>query len=109
MTAAVYLYDDPSQRDRFLPFALSRPLGELRYGAFLLRERWSAALGRAVAGHLAAAQLADFAEPGAPPVVERPGEPNAGRLVFRSSFVPAAGAALPADAPEPHRYLDEAG
>lgn len=109
MTAAVYLYDDPSQRDVFLPFALSRPLGELRYGAMLLRERWSAALGGAVAGHLAAAHLADFAEPGAPPVVDRPGEPNVARLVFLSTFVPAPGAALPADASEPLRFVDATG
>ena len=72
MTADVYLCDDPSARDAFLPFALSRPLAELRYGAFLPRERWSAALGRAVAGQLAAAHLSDFAEPGSPPVVDRP-------------------------------------
>lgn len=109
MTADVYLFDDPAQRDVFLPFAHSRPLGELRYGAFLLRERWSAALGRAVAGHLAAAHLADFAEPGAPPVVDRPGEPNVARLVFLSTFVPAPGASLPAEAPEPRRYVDERG
>ena len=75
MTAQVYLFDHPGLRDLFLPYALSRPLGELRYGAFLLRERWSALLGRPVAGHLAAAHLADFAEPGAAPVVARPGAP----------------------------------
>ena len=109
MTADVYLFDDPSQREVFLPFALSRPLGELRYGAMLLRERWSAVLGRAVAGHLAAAHLVDFAEPGTPPVVDRPGEPNAGRLVFLSTFVPAPGAALPGDAPEPCRFVDASG
>jgi UDP-N-acetylglucosamine diphosphorylase/glucosamine-1-phosphate N-acetyltransferase len=109
MTADLYLYDDPALRDAFLPFALSRPLGELRYGAFLLRERWSAAVGGAVVGHLAAAHLADFAEPGAPPVVDRPGEPNVARLVFLSTFVPRPGAALPAEAPEPLRFLDESG
>jgi UDP-N-acetylglucosamine diphosphorylase/glucosamine-1-phosphate N-acetyltransferase len=109
MTADVYLFDDPALHDVFLPFAHSRPLGELRYGAFLLRERWSAAVGRAVAGHLAAAHLADFSEPGAPPVVDRPGEPHVGRLVFLSTFVPRPGDPLPADASEPLRFLDESG
>ncbi len=109
MTADVYLFDDPSLHDAFLPFAHSRPLGELRYGAFLLRERWSAALGRPVAGHLAAAHLADFAEPGTPPAVDRPGEPNAPRLVFLSTFVPAPGATLPDGADAPLRFVDGGG
>jgi UDP-N-acetylglucosamine diphosphorylase/glucosamine-1-phosphate N-acetyltransferase len=108
MTAPAYLFDDPAQHDAFLPFVLSRPLGELRYGAFLLRERWAAALGGAIAGHLAAAHLADFMEPGAPPVVDRPGEPHVARYVFLSTFAPAPGAAFPA-ASEAVRFVDAAG
>ena len=108
MSVAAYLYDDPAQRDAFLPFALSRPLGELRYGAFLLRERWATVLGAGIAGHLAAAHLADFAEPGSPPVVDRPGEPHVARLVLLSTFVPAPGAAIP-DASEAVRFVDQAG
>ena len=109
MTAEVYLFDAPELRDLFLPFAHSRPLGELRYGAFLLRERWSAALGRPVAGHLAAGHLADFAEPGAPAVVSRPGEPNNARLVFLSSFAPAHELPVPAQVTDPLRFVDEHG
>ena len=109
MTAEVYLYDAPDQRDLFLPFSLSRPLGELRYGAFLLRERWATILGHPVAGHLAAAHLADFAEPGAPPVVLRPGSPHIPRFVFLSTFVPAPDAAIPADAAEGLRFVDSGG
>lgn len=108
MSVATYLFDDPAQRDAFLPFALSRPLGELRYGAFLLRERWAAVLGGAIAGHLAAAHLADFAEPGAPAVVDRPGEPHVARRVFLSTFVPEPGTTLP-DATEAVRYVDAGG
>jgi UDP-N-acetylglucosamine diphosphorylase/glucosamine-1-phosphate N-acetyltransferase len=108
MTAPAYLFDDPLQRDAFLPFALSRPLGELRYGAFLLRERWAAALGGAIAGHLAAGHLADFAEPGAPPVVDRPGEPHVARYVFLSTFAPAPGAVFPG-ASEAVRFVDAEG
>ncbi len=44
MSARLFLYDAAEDQTAFLPFALTRPLGELRYGAFLLRERWSAAL-----------------------------------------------------------------
>jgi len=109
MTAQVYLFDHPGLRDLFLPYALSRPLGELRYGAFLLRERWSALLGRPVSGHLAASHLADFAEPGAAPVVARPGEQHTSRLVMLSTFVPAADAVLPAEVTDPLRFLDETG
>ena len=109
MTAEVYLFDAPELRDRFAPFSVSRPLGELRYGAFLLRERWSAALGRPIAGHLAAGHLADFVEPGSPPVVSRPGEPNVARLIFISSFAPAHELPVPTDLAEPLRFVDEGG
>jgi UDP-N-acetylglucosamine diphosphorylase/glucosamine-1-phosphate N-acetyltransferase len=108
MTDAAYLFDDPAQRDAFLPFALSRPLGELRYGAFLLRERWAAALGGPISGHLTAAHLADFSEPGAPPVVDRPGEPHVARYVFLSTFAPAPGAVFPG-ASDAVRFVDAAG
>ena len=40
----LYLYDDAAAR-AFEPFALTRPVGELRAGAALLRRRWEAALG----------------------------------------------------------------
>jgi len=109
MTAHVYLYDAPELHDLFLPFSVSRPLGELRYGALLLRERWSALSGRAVAGHLGAPHLADFAEPGTPPVVARPGAGDAPRLVFLSSFVPDAGAPIPDRVDRPGRFLDATG
>lgn len=90
----IYLYDPAEERRRFLPFSLSRPLGELRYGALLLRERWERVSGR-VRGHLTAAHLADFAEPGAPPIVRAPGDEHLPRFLLASTFVPAAGAELP--------------
>ncbi len=108
MTTSTYLFDDPAQRDAFLPFALSRPLGELRYGAFLLRERWAAALGGAITGHLAAGHLADFVEPGSPPVVDRPGEPHVARRVFLSTFVPQLGSEIP-DVDGATRFVDGSG
>ena len=105
MTAALYLYDDPADRPRFEPFSLSRPLGELRFGVFLLRERWEDALGRPVTAHLAAAHLRDFTEPDAPGVARHPDATLEPRFVFRSTFVPAAEFA--ADLPShPVRFVD---
>jgi UDP-N-acetylglucosamine diphosphorylase/glucosamine-1-phosphate N-acetyltransferase len=66
----VYLQDDPRDQAHFLPFSQSRPLGELRYGAWLLRER--VAPFATVAGHIAAPHLAHFREAGAPPVGAAP-------------------------------------
>jgi UDP-N-acetylglucosamine diphosphorylase/glucosamine-1-phosphate N-acetyltransferase len=106
---AVFLYDVPEERARFEPFALSRPLGELRYGAYLLRERWEQALGLRVQGHLTAPHLADYTEPGAPPAVAEPGAPDAPRLVLRSSFAPAAAPGVLTDAREPTAFVEEGG
>jgi UDP-N-acetylglucosamine diphosphorylase/glucosamine-1-phosphate N-acetyltransferase len=61
----LFLYDDARAR-AFEPFALTRPVGELRAGTLLLRERWERALGRPAAGHVIAEHLRDFDEPGAP-------------------------------------------
>ncbi|WP_411279605.1 putative sugar nucleotidyl transferase [Gemmatimonas sp.] len=62
----IALYDDAIAR-RFEPFATSRPLGELRAGALLVRERWESALGVGSAGFISAAHLQGFAEFDAPP------------------------------------------
>ncbi len=110
MTAQLFLYDAADDLTPFLPFSVSRPLGELRYGAFLLRERWSAHLDLAVAGYVTPQRhLADFSEPPAPEVAAAPGEKAAARLLFRSTFVPAADFRPAADPSEPVRYLDPAG
>ncbi|MEX2182569.1 MAG: putative sugar nucleotidyl transferase [Gemmatimonadaceae bacterium] len=66
MTAFV-LYDDATARG-FEPFALSRPAGELRAGADLVRERWARALGQTCGGFVGASHLASFQEFDAPPV-----------------------------------------
>jgi UDP-N-acetylglucosamine diphosphorylase/glucosamine-1-phosphate N-acetyltransferase len=85
--SAVYLYDDERAR-RFEPFALTRPVGELRAGALLVRERWSRALGAPVVGHLTSAHLAGFEEPGAAPVIVR-GTVPAGSWVANARYLPA--------------------
>ena len=108
MTAALYLYDDPADRPRFEPFSLSRPLGELRFGAFLLRERWEDTLGRPVEAHLSAEHLRDFVEPDAPGVARHPDATLDPRYVFRSTFVPAPDFAV--DLPDhPVRFVDAQG
>lgn len=63
----VLLYDDAVART-FEPFALTRPAGELRAGALLMRERWALALGQGVEGHVTAQHLRGFDEPDGVPV-----------------------------------------
>lgn len=64
----LYLYDDSIARE-FEPFCLSRPAGELRAGAELIRARWEHRLQLEATGFIAAEHLHDFEEPGAPPPV----------------------------------------
>lgn len=63
---ALYLYDDAKARS-FEPFALTRPAGELRAGAMLVRHRWEQALGTTASGAVVAPHLAEFEELDAPP------------------------------------------
>ncbi len=63
----LYLWDDARAR-ALEPFALTRPIGELRSGAWLLRERWERGIGRKVAGAVTAPWLVDFVEEGAPSI-----------------------------------------
>ncbi|HEX8718040.1 MAG TPA: putative sugar nucleotidyl transferase [Gemmatimonadaceae bacterium] len=63
----LYLYDDACARS-FAPFALTRPLGEMRAGVELIRRRWERALGVSSCGSLSAAHLEAFEEFDAPPV-----------------------------------------
>ena len=62
----IALYDDAVAR-QFEPFATSRPLGEGRAGALLVRERWEMALGVGTVGFISAAHLRGFSEFAAPP------------------------------------------
>lgn len=61
---ALYLFDDEHAR-AFMPFALTRPLAEVRAGALLIRRRWELVLEAEGAGIVAAPHLEDFEEPGA--------------------------------------------
>lgn len=58
---ALVFYDDARART-FEPFALSRPLCEMRAGALLIRERWEMALRARTAGFVGASHLDEFTE-----------------------------------------------
>ena len=83
----IYLYDDACART-FEPFALTRPAGEMRAGALLVRERWERALGARVAGHVSSPHLAQFEEPGAPAVLTSGVLPR-GSWLANARFAPA--------------------
>ena len=85
--SVVYLYDDARARS-FEPFALTRPIGETRAGALLLRERWAHALGLPIAGHLTSSFLAGFDEQDAAPVVDS-AEIPAGAWLVNARFAPS--------------------
>ena len=84
----LHLFDD-ARADAWSPFALSRPVSELRFGALLLRERIERWAGRRADGLLTRPWLADFTEPAAPPVTGRDALPEGeDRLLVSSRWVP---------------------
>lgn len=93
--SAVHLFDDARART-FEPFALTRPIGELRAGALLVRERWSRALGVPAGSHVSSAHLRGFEEPDAAPVMAMGTIPGGDWLV-NSRFAPRLERAREAD------------
>jgi len=86
------IFDD-AVADGWRPFALSRPVGELRFGARLQRERLESFAGERCREHLTRPWLESFREPDAPPAGERGSRPPDGdRLLLSSRFVPDVGA-----------------
>jgi UDP-N-acetylglucosamine diphosphorylase/glucosamine-1-phosphate N-acetyltransferase len=92
---AFHLYDDATART-FEPFALSRPCGELRAGAALIRERWTRATGMRCEGFVAAPHLAEFEEFDAPHATRD--RVPAGAWLVNARCAPALGAAKLSDA-----------
>ncbi|HEX6940180.1 MAG TPA: putative sugar nucleotidyl transferase [Longimicrobiales bacterium] len=83
------LFDDLVARD-WQPFTLTRPAGELRFGAMTLRERAQRVFHAECVGHLAGDDLRGFDEPGARPVLEADGAPRERDVIYLSSrAVPA--------------------
>ncbi len=80
----LYLFDDRVAR-RWAPFSLTRPTGELLYGAMTLRARSERVFGTRCRGHLCRADLVGFDEAGAPPGITREEVNPAGVNVFLSS------------------------
>ncbi len=83
--SAIYLFDDNVARG-FEPFALTRPAGELRAGALLVRERWAFAFDAPVVGHVTSPHLRRFEEPDAAPATD--GLLPAGAWLVNARFAP---------------------
>lgn len=88
--SGLYLLDDAVARE-FEPFALTRPVSELRAGVELIRHRWESVVGSKCAGIICAPHLADFTEGDAPPVVSADFVIPAGSIIANSRFVPSLG------------------
>jgi len=94
----LFLFDDATA-DRWAPFALTRPVGELLFGRWRLRERVERFVGMRASGHVTRPWLGRFVEAGAPPVVEPTAIPHAaGRLLWSARAVPDL-SARPGDGP----------
>ena len=83
---SLVFYDDARARD-FEPFALTRPVSELRAGTELVRRRWEHGLGIEATGFVGAAHLADFDELDAPHSTSR--DIPAGTILVNSRCAPA--------------------
>jgi len=81
-----YLYDDAKARE-FEPFALTRPVSELRAGAEIIRLRWERAARTKAYGFLGAPHLESFEELDAPPAVTGDTTIAAGSVIANSRFV----------------------
>jgi UDP-N-acetylglucosamine diphosphorylase/glucosamine-1-phosphate N-acetyltransferase len=90
---ALILLDDATART-FEPFALTRPLGELRFGALLLRERWEQVAGSDTMGQIGSAHLTDFVEESASLVLPPDASIPAGTIVANTRCVAALDARL---------------
>jgi UDP-N-acetylglucosamine diphosphorylase/glucosamine-1-phosphate N-acetyltransferase len=89
----LYLFDDARARP-FEPFALTRPVSELRAGAEIIRGRWERISGTKAYGFIASAHLNDFDEAGAAPSVSTEATIPAGSVIANSRFVPSLAGAV---------------
>jgi len=86
------LSDDEVARG-FEPFALTRPVSELRAGTEIVRRRWETALGAEASGFIGAGHLADFDELDAPPCAT--GTIPGGTILVNARCAPALAPADP--------------
>jgi UDP-N-acetylglucosamine diphosphorylase/glucosamine-1-phosphate N-acetyltransferase len=95
MSAALILFDDRRARE-WAPFALTRPIGELIFGAMRLVERAERASGVECLGHLTAPHLARLREPGARSVLAEGDVPDdQARVYWCARAAPAPGQRIP--------------
>ena len=85
----IVLYDDARAR-AFEPFATTRPLGEVRAGALLGRERWAMFFGASADAFIGGSHLAHFAEFDAPGAASLPLPAGAWLVNTRALPVPVA-------------------
>jgi len=78
---------EPPSSPAWLPFSASRPISEVRAGAWLIRERWEAIADSEADIIFAEAHLHAFTEEGVPPV-QAPGDVEGPAIVGLSSFAP---------------------
>lgn len=93
------LFDDRAARE-WQPFTLTRPAGELRFGAFTLRERAQRVFGAECIGHLTEEELHGFEEPDARPVLPQAGVPADRDVVYLSSRAVPSWSAAPVRLPD---------
>jgi len=87
------VFSDDAVARGFEPFALTRPVSELRAGTEIVRRRWETALGAEASGFIGAAHLADFDELDAPLCAT--GTIPAGTILVNARCAPALAAADP--------------
>ena len=92
----LHLYDDAVAR-RFEPFALTRPVSELRAGVEVIRARWATVAGCAATSFIGAAHLLDFSEEPAPRAHPESETIPAGAIIANSRFVIALATRLHPD------------
>ena len=80
---SLVLYDDATAR-RFEPFALTRPVSELRAGTEIVRRRWELALDAEASAFVGAGHLAEFEEDDTPAMLA--GDVAAGTILVHSRF-----------------------
>lgn len=95
MSRTLVCFDDDTARG-WLPFTLTRPAGELRYGIFTLRERAERVFDLPCAGHLTEPHLGSYDEPWAPGVLALDDIPGDDDVLFLSSRVVPAWQPTPA-------------
>src|SRR5687768_764248 len=96
---SLILFDDLVAQ-KWEPFALTRPIGELLFGTLTLRERAERVLGARCLMHLGPDHLVGFDEEGSPPVARYEAAPTSGdRLFWLSRAAPGWDARASLDRP----------